>query len=82
MDALPPGAKGKEGAGRTQHSTNLTLGDPACYAYAHQKTPKKKKVNTDGDSSNNSVVGSTANSNNIALEGCKGMDGMIAKVID
>ena len=60
----------------------IALGNPACYAYAHQKTPKKKKGNTDGGSSNKSVVGSTTNSNNIALDGCKGMDGMMAKVMD
>jgi hypothetical protein len=27
---LPPSAKGKVRAGRSQHSTNLVQGDPAC----------------------------------------------------
>jgi hypothetical protein len=41
-NGLPPGAIGILGAGWSQHSTNLTLGDPACYAYASSKTPAKK----------------------------------------
>jgi hypothetical protein len=35
--ALPTSAVGIEGAGRTQHSTNLVLRDSACYAYAQSK---------------------------------------------
>ena len=31
--ALPPGAKGTQGAGRIEHSTNTRLGQPATYAW-------------------------------------------------
>ena len=33
--ALPAGAKGTKGAGRSEHSTNTRLGEPATYAWTN-----------------------------------------------
>jgi hypothetical protein len=38
--ALPPGAKGEQGKGRVQHSTNLNIGNPAMFSFAHYQIGK------------------------------------------
>ncbi|CAB9524276.1 unknown protein [Seminavis robusta] len=38
VGALPPGANGDSGAGRSGHSTNLALGHPSSFAYANATT--------------------------------------------
>ena len=38
MGAIPPGAKGIDGAGRIQHSTNLGLGQPASFNWANSNS--------------------------------------------
>jgi hypothetical protein len=77
--AIPPGAKGKDGAGCTQHSTNLMLGDPASYLYATTKTPKKKPPSSNTTSS---VKASSANSNKEAERSMHGMDNMMSNVLN
>jgi hypothetical protein len=36
--AMPPGAKGQEGTGRREHSTNLRADEPAAFAWANAST--------------------------------------------
>jgi hypothetical protein len=38
VGALPPGANGEAGRGRVGHSTNLSVGNPASFGYAHHST--------------------------------------------
>jgi hypothetical protein len=42
VGALPPGAKGIEGAGRREHSTNLQVDEPAVFAWANSSKAKVK----------------------------------------
>jgi hypothetical protein len=77
---MPPGAIGILGAGRSQHSTSLVLGDPACYAYANSKTPKKKAPSSSGTSSN--TPKSTVQSHNNAAHSIKGMDYVMKDVLE
>jgi hypothetical protein len=78
-NALPPGAKGKDGAGRNQHSTNLALGDPACYAYANQKTPSR--MTTPRNSSSSSGAAKGHNQAMVSIDGMENMMSMALKVL-
>jgi hypothetical protein len=61
---LPPGAKGLEGGGQREHSTNLMVKQPSTYAWANaQTTPTSWPTKTNGKkagSSNSSITKSTA----------------------
>ena len=48
LGAIPPGAKGRQGGGRLQHSTNLRLGQPANFSFvrATSKAIAKPTVKT------------------------------------
>jgi hypothetical protein len=75
---LPPGAKGKEESGCSQHSTNLILGDPAAYAYANSKTPSKKPPTKASLSSGSGA----AKGHQEAMVSIKGMDVMMKECLD
>jgi hypothetical protein len=78
--ALPPGAIGVKGAGRGQHSTNLVLGDPASYDYAHSKTPKKK--NKPSSSNTPSSSQSAVASQKKIMSSIIGLDSMMKEVLE
>jgi hypothetical protein len=44
IGAIPPGAKGREGGGRVQHSTNTRLGQPATFIYASGNTSNGERT--------------------------------------
>ena len=46
VGAVPPGAKGIEGGGRRQHSTNLNIEEPATNQYANSSTSASDSAST------------------------------------
>ena len=91
VGALPPGARGIRGGGRSEHSTNLSLGQPASTSYASLPTeedvtaetpePKKqRKRSPSSRSTSRSTSSKTANNN--ALNVIQGFDNTLMRLVD
>ena len=95
LGAIPPGAKGRQGAGRSDHSTNLGLGKPATYAYANAstinlddsddenvRTPKRPRQRSKSPTTSASRSTLTSNSNAQAANALSNLDSTLYRLVD
>ena len=91
VGALPPGARGIRGGGRSEHSTNLSLGQPVSTSHASlpaeedatTETPepkKQRKRSPSSRSTSRSTSSKSANTN--ALNVIQGFDSTLMRLVD